>query len=368
MTTTYIIDKIRQIAIWETGLWLGLDNTGFTEVEQTQRCIESVVFEGKKYPVVVVGNDWRPILRSGDFDFGNVEEVIIPNSVKRIGSKAFSDYTFDCATIGLPESLLEIGDEAFRESKIKKIVIPKNVIYIGQDAFPQEMEVENHSPFLIREDGNNFRSKRYHFQGYPIEFRITDPIQKEVSAYRLTETPDNELFIPDSIHVDGYDYLVTGIDEDFCSELGLNVRLPSRLRKIGHRAIGFLVHLYLPDTIEYIGDDAITEATHPDGKQLHLPKRLRFLGRGNLVDGIKVTSDTPYIDLNRQFVLDDVKTPLFYFGKDLLSSDDNKLINPEVHIDAKGEKWYENYQIDGYDYEEYSRRFQFKESIDSSTF
>ena len=66
------------------------------------------------------------------------KELIIPDTVTRIGSYAFSGWSgySDLENITIPESVTSIDDYAFYEcSKLKKIEIPKSVTRIGESAF-----------------------------------------------------------------------------------------------------------------------------------------------------------------------------------------------------------------------------------------
>lgn len=87
---------------------------------------------------------------------GDPENVVVPNSVTKIGAKAFCYGSLKNITLGnsvetiedsafygcnnlksitLPESLTSIGSEAFAGCPLGKIVIPKNVETIGDSAF-----------------------------------------------------------------------------------------------------------------------------------------------------------------------------------------------------------------------------------------
>lgn len=311
MTTTYILDKIRRIAMWVTGGWGNcVCGYGYScpEVDSFQRCLEFIEYDGQKYPVTIIGDDSGPILQQDYIEGGRVDEVVVPEGIKRIGKKAFSDIIFCDAQITLPDSLLEIGSEAFLQSGMKKIVIPKNVIRVGENAFPPDAEVVCLSSFLVRGENNNFISKKFQPTEAPIEYRITDPVRKEVSACRVLCECGGELFIPDTIDIDGEQYLVTGIDshfgqyydeefEEFDSYIFKSVVFPSHVRKIGNDALCGGYSCRLPESLVYIGNSSIYHAHHPGSKALCLPKGLRFLGRGNLDRDIEVTTIVEWISV-----------------------------------------------------------------------
>lgn len=65
----------------------------------------------------------------------DVEEVVLPNSIKKLSSSAFYGNT-KLKKIVLNEGLVTIGDYAFRDcSSLEEITLPKSVLYIGANAF-----------------------------------------------------------------------------------------------------------------------------------------------------------------------------------------------------------------------------------------
>ena len=83
--------------------------------------------------------DHLEIIPTGMFkDSINLESVILPDGVREIGKDAFKECT-KLNTINLPNSLEVIGTTAFYksfdESKKVKIIIPKNIYSIGNNAF-----------------------------------------------------------------------------------------------------------------------------------------------------------------------------------------------------------------------------------------
>ena len=58
------------------------------------------------------------------------KEIVIPNSVKTIGNKAF----YECknlTSVTLEEGLESIGKECFSNTAVTEIIIPKSVKMIG---------------------------------------------------------------------------------------------------------------------------------------------------------------------------------------------------------------------------------------------
>ncbi len=321
MKTTYLIDKIRRIAIWSNGATYYQIEIGYSFIDKLQKCSDSILFQGDIYPVEIVGDEISPILCSQYADFNEGCRVILPNTIKRIADNAFSDTTFS-ELIQLPESLLEIGNKAFLESGIKKVIIPRNVIFIGKNAFPAEMEVECLSPFLIRTENNSFSPKWFSTDDGLFMFRITNPISKEVSIIKLLKHPGSELIIPTSINLYDENYWVTGLDSGFIDSIyeitksfDEIISLPAKLRKIGNSPdfSNPPFDLNLPETTQYIGKGAIFDGILKNGQFMHLPKKLRFIGDDNFLLE-ENTTDSPNINIHERLILDDESHPIYYFG------------------------------------------------------
>jgi len=87
-----------------------------------------------------------------------MDELIIPNSVRHIGQRAF--YGIGCSHIQLPEGLLSIGDSAFERSAILSIEIPSSVVKMGNFVFKdcfrfdeyEKSKAINLNRFLLAQD------------------------------------------------------------------------------------------------------------------------------------------------------------------------------------------------------------------------
>lgn len=59
---------------------------------------------------------------------------MIPGNIERIGNYAFQ-YCTNLEKVELQEGVKIIGSEAFSDSTLKSIVIPKSLMHIGYEAF-----------------------------------------------------------------------------------------------------------------------------------------------------------------------------------------------------------------------------------------
>ena len=65
--------------------------------------------------------------------FNDLTSVVIPNTVTKIGNRAFSDNQL--TNVSIPNSVTSIGDRAFNTIQLTNISIPNSVTKIGEDAF-----------------------------------------------------------------------------------------------------------------------------------------------------------------------------------------------------------------------------------------
>ena len=88
-----------------------------------------VVFSGITYKVIAIGD-------GAFYNCGhNIKTITMPNSIIRIGNSAFKSL-WDISTIEIPNTVTCIGDNAFNDCQsLESIVIPNNVTTIGDEAF-----------------------------------------------------------------------------------------------------------------------------------------------------------------------------------------------------------------------------------------
>lgn len=77
--------------------------------------------------------------------FRNIEglhSVVLPEGITTIGVYAFSNTSISpLSSVKLPESLVRIEDDAFRQGNLTELIIPANVNYIGSGVFLYQKEL-----------------------------------------------------------------------------------------------------------------------------------------------------------------------------------------------------------------------------------
>ena len=176
----------------------------------------------------------------------NLDQVTIPDSVKEIGNNAFAGTKL--TSITLPEGLEIIGNEAFINTPIESIVIPDSVKVIGNNAFFNTYLAEVAIPSGVEELGSGAFGECQYLKKIVNNSKIVS----EGMCYRCTQLETVQL-------VEG----VTDIEGNAFSDCPAlrSIVLPSSVKTIGHHAFAFqdpsnsgmLEEIIIPDGLESIG-------------------------------------------------------------------------------------------------------------------
>lgn len=82
----------------------------------------------------------------------NITEVVLPDSIERIGKYVFYECT-SLSMIKMPKSLKSIGSCAFSRTKLKAVDIPEGVEFIGDEAFANTSIKSIHLPKTVKTIG-----------------------------------------------------------------------------------------------------------------------------------------------------------------------------------------------------------------------
>ena len=191
----------------------------------------------------------------------SMKRVIVPDGVKRIERWAFA-HNYELESVDLPQSLLEIGENAFYHSAIEEIKLPDSLLSLGGEAF---MSCDNLRTVELPESlrsitGNLFREcknltavsvsprSEYFATIDGVLFSKTD---KRLITYPIGRT-DERYTVPDGVEVIGRGA--------FSGSNLVSVTLPEGLRSIEYQAFFVcrnLRSLNLPDSLVSIGESAL---------------------------------------------------------------------------------------------------------------
>lgn len=185
---------------------------------------------------------------SGAYEF--VEEIILPNSLKKIGGHAFCNCK-NLKVIMLPSDLVEIGEYAFCNTGLTEIVFPEDIKKIGQGAFNGTKIKHFNIPSSLVEIDGPLDTRMYSYQdGNGV---VTYDISKDNPKFY---TESGFLY---SRYADDFDYNITGNGTNF-NYYGQEktVRVPEGIINIFNIASGSVTEeLILSDTVELIEYNSI---------------------------------------------------------------------------------------------------------------
>jgi len=134
-----------------------------------------------------------------------IQKLMFENGVETIGKESFF-YNNIGENLILPESLYKIGSSAFQDNEIKNLTIPNSVKEIGENAFQNNKITKVTMPLRFKDKipiifGNNIQlleDGSYHnntLEGRPVvEFTFTEDIQNPIktNTYEHDEENDEE--------------------------------------------------------------------------------------------------------------------------------------------------------------------------------
>jgi hypothetical protein len=266
------------VGIADSALQYGYSLTSIVIPSSVESIGENAFLLCKSLTTVTINNGLKSIGNSAFMYCLALKSINIPQSVTNIGLSAFVDCSAltdvslpqgmtiissglfsGCNSLEdftIPSSVKIIGDRAFRGTAIKNIVIPKEVVSIGTNAFSTQMEI-----FTV-EEGNKF----YSSEGNCLIEIATD---KLLAGFNNTVIPNGVKFIgknafqgtnvtnisiPDSVVTIGAYAFYN------CTNLE-SITLGSGLTEIDNYAFSYsgLINLELPPNLTKIGSFAFQE-------------------------------------------------------------------------------------------------------------
>jgi len=175
-----------------------------------------------------------------------IKDIVLPETVNYIGGGAFAECD-SIKSFTIPNAVTYIGGSAFSGcSSLKEIAIPENVTYIGSDAFSfcDSLSVVNYNAIAVNNTTEGvFRSRRY------------SPLLNVLVGDKVEVIPGG---------------LLRGANIT-------SISLPPSLKMIGDKAFSYsnLTQIEIPETVDSIGNMAFAYCYHL--KSVNVPTNLKSL-------------------------------------------------------------------------------------------
>lgn len=281
------------------------------------------------------------VLSIGDYTFSNcysLKSITIPDGVVSIGDGVFSS-NVSLENIILPEGLLSIGNNAFSSTNLSSLNLPESLKRIGVRAFsncsnlselnlPQELEVLGVNAFIyspisesivIPEDvkitciSEKFSNKTSRFV---FDYQILSDADGEIKGkvalldHSFASTLSGSVVLPSVVSFNGQEYQVVSIpDEFFEGYTNLqSVVLPEGITRVGDKMFYNCIKLTsvtIPKNVTYIGSfafyncNSLTKVVLPEGLTEisdYLFYRNFNLTGVNIPNGVKTIGENAFKD------------------------------------------------------------------------
>lgn len=215
-----------------------------------------------------------------------LESVALPDSLKKIGVKAFS--RTGLKTIVIPNSVFEIGDFAFSQTELEGTVkISKTAEKIGIGAFAS---CKNLSEFSVESENPNFRSDDRNLMSKDGQTLVQFPAGRKgaysvpayvtkigAGAFEGAEQVTNIVLPENLLTIGGYAF-------HECSSLD-SITIPENVVRIGSDAIGGtkIQRVYIPKSVESLGEKPFEGATELESITVEKGSKGGFTSKGGVL-------------------------------------------------------------------------------------
>lgn len=206
----------------------------------------TVTYQGKEYTVTTIGYQ--------AFQQTKISEVIMPNTITEIESYAFN--SSEVGNVTFSKNLKKIGDYAFNSTNIQQVELFEGLESIGKNAFHGGSYQEHIKtlilPNTLLEIGENA------FAYNAITFlKIPDKIE-EIKSKTFEHCNLDSVILPNKLRIIGESAFAN------CSSIRY-IKFPSTLIEIEQSAFSgctSLRSIVLPDNIQYVGNRAFSGCTN----------------------------------------------------------------------------------------------------------
>lgn len=258
--------------------FMGQEMTMLSSVNLKEVTIKGI--DGNENNTIVGYYNEYTVDRKGFSDKENLEHIVLPDNLKKIGNYAFGE-TGLTGNLVIPEGVTEIGYGAFRRchSLTGTLTLPSTLKTIGSGAFfycdfhgelilPEGLETINGGWVNGAFEGNSFSGQL-----------ILPESLKEIGQFTFDENDfSGDLVIPQGIKI----IEINAFSDDFIpgQKFDGNLFLPEGLEEIADGAFGnskFRGELVLPSTVKIIGKDAFVGSNF---SSISFPDNLLYIDEG----------------------------------------------------------------------------------------
>ncbi len=203
----------------------------------------------KSLKSVVIPNSVKTVGRSAFYYCSNITSITIPDSIEYVCNHAFSGMS-KAADIRIPANLKYIGTSGFRKSLLKAAILPDTLLEIGDEAFALcDSLIEATIPASVQTYGKGI-------------FMEDGSLQYVELPYGLTEIPKNMFYACLSLRSIQIPYGVTTICEGAFSKSGLQrLSLPNTvttIERFAYAQLSNMREIVIPESITTIGNEAFS--------------------------------------------------------------------------------------------------------------
>lgn len=233
-----------------------------------------IIGTGDMYDYTGVGTGKVPWKRPGIF-FDGIEQLNISSGVTSIGNSAFC--SLEITSVVIPNTVTRIGSSAFSGcSALNGIVLPDSVTSIGSDAFDDTGIYNNASNWEngVLYIGNHLIDTNSEI--IPSEYRVKDGTLT-IADYAFYRNSVTSLIIPSSVTSIGANVMLFGSTSEITFENN------SKLTNIGEGAFSelyYLKEIILPESVLCIGDKAFYYCFRLE--YVHIPSSTQTIGENIL--------------------------------------------------------------------------------------
>jgi hypothetical protein len=272
------------------------------------------VFANKSLTSVIIPNSVKRIGTSSFENNRNLKKIIIPSSVETIGAKAFY-YCNGLSEVILSNGIINIEDNAFEQCGIVKLNIPKSITSIGNEVFLYNRSLlqiivdKDNEIFYSDQEGVLYSKKDKQLIYYPFAkkektYRIQQNIESIADSAFQGNKNIEEIIMPDSLIKIGVSALMnSSISKITFSK---NLQIISRNAFFGCEKI---MNLTLPDSIEIIEGSSFSGCKNLIN--IYLSKNLKIISNTLFKDCIKLET------INLPIGLEKIEHQAFYNCKSL---------------------------------------------------